>query len=393
MSTIIIGGGVIGTTLAFRLAQAGEAVTLLEAGEIAGSTTGASFSMHIATRKTPKSHFDLAVAGGKDHHALVNDLGLGSSDETWIHQCPCYEWPINDYEETLIADRVERLQEWGYNARWITRAELKTREPHLEPEAHVERVAVYEDEAWYDAPRLARLAAKGAVKHGASLVPNAAVTAIERNKKGVFVETENGATYSASRVVVAAGAAAQPVAALAGLELQVNAIRGYVITTEPVSEDTLHAILLHPEINIRPAPEGRIVYHSYLEEGRLPKALSNDADDPVAIKLSNLAGTVLPAIKNTPRAAARIGERPVPADGMPIVGWLDDEHQIYSVAAHSGVNFAPVLARLACKEILGQAAVELESFRPGRDSLTNPDEQEVDESTREMQRMFSESKL
>ncbi|TGD36514.1 NAD(P)/FAD-dependent oxidoreductase [Brevibacterium aurantiacum] len=393
MSTIIIGGGVIGTTLAFRLAQAGVGVTLLEAGEIAQSTTGASFSMHIATRKTPKSHFDLAVAGGKDHHALANELVPGSSDESWIYQCPCYEWPINDYEEKLITDRVERLQKWGYNARWITRAELKDREPHLAAEPQVERVAVYEDEAWYDAPRLARLAAKEATKHGAKLIPNAAVTAIERSKKGVFVETEGGATYSASRVVVAAGADAQSVAALAGLELQVNAIRGYVVTTEPVPTGTLNAILLHPEINVRPAPEGRIVYHSYLEEGRLPTALSNDVNDPVAIKLSNLAGTVLPAIKNTPRATARIGDRPVPADGMPIVGWLDDEHQIYSVAAHSGVNFAPVLARLACKEILGEAAVELESFRPGRDSLINPDEQEVDESTREMQRMLSESNL
>lgn len=393
MSTIIIGGGVIGTTLAFRLAEAGEDVTLLEAGEIAGSTTAASFSMHIATRKTPKSHFDLAVAGGKDHHALANDLGVEASDESWIHQCPCYEWPINDYEEKLIIDRIERLQEWDYNARWITREELKTREPHLDPEPHVERVAAYEDEAWYDAPRLARLAAEGAIMHGATLVPNAAVTAIERSKKGVFVETESGATYSASRVVVAAGAAAQPVAALAGLELQVNAIRGYVVTTEPVTEDTLNAILLHPEINIRPAPEGRVVYHSYLEEGRLPDALSNDVEDLVAIKLSNLAGSVLPAIKNTPRTAARIGDRPVPADGMPIVGWLDEEHQIYSVAAHSGVNFAPVLARLVCKEILGEVASELESFRPGRDSLIGPGAQEVDESTREMQRMFSESKF
>lgn len=392
MSTIIIGGGVIGITLAFRLAEAGEEVTLLEAGELAGATTAASFSMHIATRKTPKAHFDLAVAGGIEHHNLARDLGVnGDPEETWIHPCPCYEWPISAYEEKLISERVSRLQEWGYNAGWITPAELERREPHLKPEPNVEQVAVYDDEAWYDAPHLAGLAAEGATMHGAKLIPCETATAIHRNNQGVVVETDSGNSYSAARVVVAAGSAARSVAALTGLELPVNAVRGYVVTTEPVPEGTLGAILLHPEINVRPAPEGRIAFHSYLEEGRLPGELGNNPEDPVAVKLSNLAASVLPALEGTERSTARIGDRPVPTDGMPIVGWLDDEQRVYSVAAHSGVNFAPVLAKLACEELMGGRPSQLESFRPDRGSLVNTDAQEVDESTREMQRMFSES--
>lgn len=393
MSSIVIGGGVIGTTLAFRLAATGTEVTLIEAGPIGGATTGASFSMHIATRKTPKEHFDLAVEGGREHHKLAEDLGASQPDSTWIHPAPCYEWPANGYEEKLIDDRVERLRSWGYEARWISLAELRGREPHLVPGNGVHRVALYENEAWYDAPLLARLAAEGATRHGARIITGERVTTINRSDGGVSVATSAGKTHAADNVVIAAGAKASHVASLAGLQLPVNEVPGYVVTTDPVPANTLNGIVLHPDINIRPAPEARIAYHSYLMEGRLPRGLEIDPDNPAAAKITELAATLLPSLAEVPRHRAKTGSRPVPMDGLPIVGWLDENQQVYSVAAHSGVNFAPALARLACTEMVeGAVPEQLRPFRPARPGLNDPAAGEMDESTREMHRMFAESR-
>jgi glycine/D-amino acid oxidase-like deaminating enzyme len=50
MKTIVIGAGLMGASVAYRLAQAGAAVTVLEAARIGGGTSGISFAWTNATK-------------------------------------------------------------------------------------------------------------------------------------------------------------------------------------------------------------------------------------------------------------------------------------------------------------------------------------------------------
>ena len=54
IKTIVIGAGVMGASVAYRLAQAGAAVTVLEATRIGGGTSGISFAWTNAHKKPPK---------------------------------------------------------------------------------------------------------------------------------------------------------------------------------------------------------------------------------------------------------------------------------------------------------------------------------------------------
>ena len=63
IKTIVIGAGVMGASVAYRLAQAGSAVTVLEATRIGGGTSGVSFAWTNAHKKPPKPYHDLNVAG------------------------------------------------------------------------------------------------------------------------------------------------------------------------------------------------------------------------------------------------------------------------------------------------------------------------------------------
>src|SRR5947209_13381872 len=59
IETIVIGAGAMGASVAYRLAQAGAAVTVLEATRVGGGTSGISFARTNAHKKPPKVYHDL----------------------------------------------------------------------------------------------------------------------------------------------------------------------------------------------------------------------------------------------------------------------------------------------------------------------------------------------
>jgi glycine/D-amino acid oxidase-like deaminating enzyme len=59
LNVIVIGAGVMGASAAFRLAEAGASVLVLEAGRVGGGTSGISFAWTNAHKKPPKPYHDL----------------------------------------------------------------------------------------------------------------------------------------------------------------------------------------------------------------------------------------------------------------------------------------------------------------------------------------------
>jgi glycine/D-amino acid oxidase-like deaminating enzyme len=64
--------------------------------------------------------------------------------------------------------------------------------------------------------------------------------------------------------------------------------------------------------------------------------------------------------------SAAVGVRPLPADGLPAVGWVRAPGGLYVVVTHSGVTLAPLLAELVTREVHGSTEPLLAPFRPDR---------------------------
>ena len=62
----------------------------------------------------------------------------------------------------------------------------------------------------------------------------------------------------------------------------------------------------------------------------------------------------------------RICVRPLPVDGLPIVGWLPTLPNAYLMVTHSGMTLGALLGRLATAELLGARQPVLDPYRPER---------------------------
>src|SRR6201997_2180498 len=146
IKTIVIGGGVMGASVAYRLAQAGAAVTVLEATRIGGGTSGISFAWTNAHKKPPKPYHDLNVAGMRAHAALADELG----GTPWWHGGGSLGW-VGGTERTAQRQNIEQLQSWGYAAEWITLRQVEELEPDIDPTTIGDApVAFFPDEGWLD---------------------------------------------------------------------------------------------------------------------------------------------------------------------------------------------------------------------------------------------------
>jgi glycine/D-amino acid oxidase-like deaminating enzyme len=375
---IVIGAGVIGTAVARSLTIAGASVVVVDRIGVADGTSAATFSVDVTTRKTPREYFDLSLAGAHEHARLAAAFG---TDATWHHPVPVYEWGGTERDRSVIRERVARLQAWSYPAEWIDHAELLVAEPALSVSPdEAQEVAAYPAGAWYDTLAFARTMSADAARLGARFLTGHTVTGFHCSGDRIrSVITHAGTELAADVVVDCAGPAADAVARLAGLDLPLLRIPGLVATTEPIDGPELRSVIMLPSVNLRPGGGGRLVIHSYPVDAVL------GLDDPArhAPDLLGHARRTVSGARERRLSRITVGVRPVPPDGLPLVGFLDEN--FYVVSTHSGAHLAPILAALCVDEILGARVIQrLAPFRPDRGTASMQATAAIDESLREM---------
>lgn len=344
---IVIGAGLIGASLAYELARKGREVTVIEADLPAGQASGRSFGWINASFSLSEAHFALRVAGMAAHRRLAQALpGLHCASG-------CLWW-----EETGAAFEATaaRLAEAGYPLTRLSRAEVLAREPALKraPEAAL----MFPTEAWVDAAALTRalLAASGA-----RVLSGVAAHIAMTGGRVRGVDTPLG-PIAADQVVIAAGLGAPALLAPLGLHLPMLHRPGLLLRTAPVAMRLAH-ILAAPEQEIRQDAAGRLL---------APAAAFHQSDmgenlhDPLGqaeATLVRIAGML--GVQGLCAEAVMQAERPVPGDGLPVVGPV--VAGLWLAVLHSGVTLSAIVAEGLAAEIAGQDVLpELAPFRPDR---------------------------
>src|SRR6201984_1615620 len=249
MKTIVIGAGVMGASVAYRLAQAGAAVTVLEAARIGGGTSGISFAWTNSHNKPPKPYHDLNVAGMKAHLALADEFGAAP----WWHGGGSLEWEAEP-DRAAQSENIQQLRWGGYAAEWITRHHVQELEPDIDPATIGDApLAFFPEEGWLDPVVYAHAMLSAArLRHGANVIGGARVVDLSMAGDRVTgVRVADGTQYEADTVVNCAGRWTNDATRDAGRHLPLAPTARFLVFTPPVAA-SLSRVVRTTVIDARP---------------------------------------------------------------------------------------------------------------------------------------------
>ncbi|MEL7974568.1 FAD-binding oxidoreductase [Isoptericola sp. F-RaC21] len=225
---VVVGGGVMGASVAFHLAEAGARVVLLEAGELGRGSSGKPIGGVRAQFSDPAN-----VALGHRSLELFEDFRSRPGADVGLRQ-PGYLFALpTDDDVALFGRSVAMQRDLGVDSRLLTVAEARRLNPYLSATAYAGAAYAPRD-GWAHPASVVAGYADGALRHGASVVTGAPVTAVEAAPGGrSTVVTPRGAVTAAA-VVVCAGAWSRAVGALADVELPVDPVRRQIAFTAPL---------------------------------------------------------------------------------------------------------------------------------------------------------------
>ncbi|MEV6827119.1 FAD-binding oxidoreductase [Amycolatopsis sp. NPDC051102] len=225
---VVIGGGVIGVSCAFRLAEAGVDVLLLERGELGGGST-AKAAGGIRSSFTTRVNVELGLRGLAAYSAFTRDFGVEID-----FRRDGYLYLLTDPADVPAIGQCAELQrEYGVRSHLLDPAEAKDALPLIETDGIV--AALWSpDDAKATPDAVVQGYARAARACGATLRTGVEVTGIERDGDTLIGVVTTAGFVRTGAVVCAAGAWSGRVGELAGLALPVRPYRRQVVFTGPV---------------------------------------------------------------------------------------------------------------------------------------------------------------
>ena len=321
---MVVGAGVVGASVAYHAARAGAAVTLVDAGSPGAGVTANSFAWIGASgvRTGPAAALRATATG--EYRRLAAELpGL---PVTW---CGSLSWGTTDGPP-----------EPGPGQEIVDAATVATLEPAL---LRPPRWAVWApDDGAVDPVGVTERLVAGARAHGARVLPHTRVTEVRRGAGGrvVGVGTTEG-PLSCGTVVLAAGAATAALGAPLGVHVPVAPSPATLFRFRAPA-GLVRTVVSNADFDLRQVGADRLV------------AAADSRERTLATVRSTFRGAARVEL-----LSARVGARPMPADGEPVVGPVDGVPGLCVAVLHSAVTLAPAVGRLVARELVDGAAEPL----------------------------------
>ena len=359
---VVIGGGVMGSAIALRLAQAGQRVLVLEKaipGAEASSAAGGILGPQMEGEHDDPL-FRLALASRDAYPDFAAELRELSGVDVGWRRSGLLRTSATGEDAAPLEARLAWQRRAGLTIESLSGDEARGLEPRLSPA--IERALFFPDEAMVEPRKLAEALPIAAQAAGATFRRAQVRRVITAGNRASGVELD-GDRVSAGAVIVAAGAWTSKVE---GCGLPVDAVRpvrGQMAVLRGAGP-ALSRVVFTSRGYLVPRSDGTVVTGSTMEEAGFEKRVTAGG---LAHILGNATAT-LPALAHAEVTATWSGLRPCPKDGLPLIG-AGPLPGLFLASGHhrNGILLTPETARLlAAAVIAGRDPVELTPFSPLR---------------------------
>jgi glycine oxidase len=348
----VIGAGVIGLSIAWRLAQRGLSVTVFDRGRAGEGASHAAAGMLAACAEIEPSEESLLTLN-RASQALwpefAAELEAATGDAVDLRQEGTLNIALTADEAARLKQHLVLQERLNLPVTWLSAAEIRRREPALAPGV-VGGISSPEDHQ-VDNRKLARALKAAAVAVGVKLVEETAVESLAiENGHVTGVETAAG-MHRAGKVVLAAGAWSRGLAGLpAGARPPVRPVKGQLIALgmDPAAPLINHVVWA-PGVYMVPRRDGRLILGATVEEKGFDQAITAGG----MLSLLHAAWRAIPAIEDLPVVETWVGHRPGSRDDAPVLGAGPVEGLVYATGHHrNGILLTPVTAQVISNFIL-----------------------------------------
>lgn len=358
---VVIGGGITGLMTAWNLAEAGADATLIEAGDLGTQASGANAgSLHLQIQYPEFASYgeEWARRYGpclgflKKSLALWQDLSARVGEELDVSLGGGIVVAQTETQMQLIARKAAIEAAHGVETRLLDRNELRAVAPYLSDKAIGGGFCAMEGKA--NPLRATPAVAAAAQRTGVAILRDTMVSGITKEPEGFEIVTSRG-SFRAARVVNAAGAKAGQVAALLGVDIEIDGFPLQVTVSEPVAPVIPHLVYSAAgKLSLKQAANG-----SCIIGGGWPAARREDgtlATDPVSLTGNmGIAADVVPKlgqIRALRSWTAWVNGTP---DWRPILGEVPGEPGFFlALFPWVGFSAAPMTAQVTADLVLGK---------------------------------------
>lgn len=365
---IVIGGGIIGSSITYYLTKRGKRVVQLEKDYLVNGASAACDQGILLQSKAPNEHLTLALYSLEMYKGLSKELerDLEFSQRGYLVLIE------HEHELDSMKGLIQKQNELGLPSQLISVEEAMRMQPGINREAIVGAAfCPWDGEV---NPYFTALAYAGkAAGMGAVIKTRCPVTSlIMKNGCVKGVMTPEGPIY-AETVINAAGAWAPDIGKMAGVDIPIKPRRGQILITEAVPRFVHKGVInaryvvakLHPEtlkndtskkaqlgvgITLTQSEKGNVMFGATREFAGYDTSNTTEGIEQLLANAVHL----VPGIKKLNIIRTIGGLRPYSPDGKPLIGHVKGMEGFFMAAGHEGdgISLAPVTGKMVSELIV-----------------------------------------
>ncbi|MCJ7505289.1 FAD-binding oxidoreductase [Candidatus Bathyarchaeota archaeon] len=378
----VIGGGVIGTSIAYYLAKEGKKVALLERDHLASETSGACDGNIFLQTKRPGIGLDLAMKSARMFEGLEEELGYRIEYKKNGGMVIIEE----EGQFEVMEKFVQAQRQSGLDVEILGNEAARKVEPALAE--HIAGATWSRSDGNVNPMFLTFAFGLAAKRLGAKICTGAEVISIKTESGRIRSIVTKQSEVKTKVVINAAGSYAPLIGAMVGVNIPIKPRRGQLVVTEPCPKFITSALSDAKYVLVKLAPHlvksgdddaSRLGVGLALEQTATGNVIIGGTREFVGYDKRTTIEGVTAMVRHTSRMMPRLrqlcvirafsGLRPYTPDGLPIIDSLDNPEGFVIAAGHEGdgIALAPMTGKIVAKLVTeGKLSSEMKAFALSR---------------------------